>query len=206
MYDFWLRIWKTRILMVMVIRTIRRLCKKTSAPYCCPCLHPTFFTFTFFQRILMMTRMVGLGSGPQAREWLCKARRHEATLRFCCAHSTVNREQSLFNSAKYSELGTGHSAQNPFWKSKTPLRPLDDGSPLSLGGPSPLLLIALFLFLLFDLITLFIFIFLLLISLFLLLNIWGSSCHFLLILPLAIIFLIRLLLTILVLIPSVILL
>ena len=104
----------------------------------------------------MMTRMLGLGSGPQAREWLCKARRHEATLRFCCAHSTVNREQSLFNSAKYSELGTGHSAQNPFWKSKTPLRPLDDGSPLSLGGPSPLLLIALFL----------------------LLNIWGSSCHF----------------------------
>ena len=188
----------------MVIRTIRRLCKKTSAPYCCPCLHPTFFTFTFLKGLWWWRGWWGWG--PQAREWLCKARRHEATLRFCCAHSTVNWEQSLFNSAQYSELGTGHSAQNPFWKSKTPLRPLDDGSPLSLGGPSPLLFIALFLFLLFDLITLFIFIFLLLISLFLLLNIWGSSCHFLLILPLAIIFLIRLLLTILVLIPSVILL
>ena len=46
---FLFTLWKTRILMVMVIRMIRRLCKKTSAPYCCPSLHPTFFTFTFFK-------------------------------------------------------------------------------------------------------------------------------------------------------------
>ena len=150
----------------MVIRTIRRLCKKTSAPYCCPCLHPTFFTFTFLKGLWWWRGWWGWG--PQAREWLCKARRHEATLRFCCAHSTVNWEQSLFNSAQYSELGTGHSAQNPFWKSKTPLRPLDDGSPLSLGGPSPLLLITPFIFLLPHNT--------------LLLNIWGTYCYFLTIL------------------------